>query len=43
MDFDLEEGLLDASRLARVVANPSLSLSYKQERESFFAIPLSAF
>ena len=35
-DFDLEEGLLDASRLARVVANPSLSLSYKQERESFF-------
>ena len=35
-DFDLEEGLLDASRLARMVANPSLSLSYKQERESFF-------
>jgi cobaltochelatase CobT len=35
-DFDLEEGLLDAGRLARVVANPAHSLSFKQERASEF-------
>ncbi|MDG6094642.1 cobaltochelatase subunit CobT [Acetobacter sp. AN02] len=35
-DFDLEEGILDASRLARIVANPLLSLSYKRERETDF-------
>ncbi len=35
-DFDLEEGLLDSARLARVVANPLLSLSFKQERETDF-------
>ncbi len=35
-DFDLEEGMLDAGRLARVVANPTLSLSYKRERETDF-------
>lgn len=34
--FDLEEGLLDAARLARVVANPSLPLSYKQESDTEF-------
>jgi cobaltochelatase CobT len=34
--FDLEEGILDAGRLSRIVANPSLSLSYKQERETEF-------
>lgn len=34
--FDLEEGMLDAGRLSRIVANPSLSLSYKQERETEF-------
>jgi cobaltochelatase CobT len=35
-DFDLEEGLLDVGRLARVVVNPLQSLSYKRERESEF-------
>ena len=35
-DFDLEEGILDVARLARVVANPTLSLSYKHEREADF-------
>ncbi len=35
-DFNLEEGMLDAARLARVVANPVLPLSYKQEKETEF-------
>ncbi len=35
-EFDLEEGLLDVSRLARVVANPMHSLSYKRERDTEF-------
>lgn len=35
-EFDLEEGILDASRLARVVANPTVPLSYKAERETEF-------
>ncbi|WP_375401859.1 cobaltochelatase subunit CobT [uncultured Sphingomonas sp.] len=35
-DFDQEEGLLDAARLARVVVNPMQSLSYKVERETDF-------
>ena len=35
-DFDLEEGILDAARLARVVANPLHALSYKQEKETDF-------
>jgi cobaltochelatase CobT len=35
-DFDQEEGLLDAARLARVVVNPTLSLSYKIERDIEF-------
>ncbi|MGG5811936.1 cobaltochelatase subunit CobT [Falsiroseomonas sp. CW058] len=35
-EFDLEEGLLDVARLARVVANPTHSLSYKREREADF-------
>lgn len=35
-DFDQEEGLLDAARLARVVLNPGQSLSYKIEREAEF-------
>ncbi|MBB3898375.1 cobaltochelatase subunit CobT [Roseococcus suduntuyensis] len=35
-DFDLEEGILDVARLARVVANPTLSLSYKRERDADF-------
>jgi cobaltochelatase CobT len=35
-DFDQEEGLLDAARLARVVINPMQSLSYKIERDTEF-------
>jgi cobaltochelatase CobT len=35
-DFDQEEGLLDAARLARVVVSPGQSLSYKVERETKF-------
>ncbi len=35
-DFDLEEGTLDAGRLARVVANPMTPLSFKQERDTDF-------
>ena len=35
-DFDLEEGLLDSARLARVVANPLHALSFKQEKETNF-------
>ncbi|MEM7073063.1 MAG: cobaltochelatase subunit CobT, partial [Pseudomonadota bacterium] len=34
--FDLEEGILDTARLARVVANPSCPLSYKWEKETEF-------
>jgi len=35
-DFDQEEGLLDAARLARVVVSPGQSLSYKVERDIEF-------
>jgi cobaltochelatase CobT len=35
-DFDQEEGLLDAARLARVIVSPGSSLSYKVERETDF-------
>ena len=35
-EFDQEEGLLDAARLARVVVNPMHSLSYKIERDTEF-------
>jgi cobaltochelatase CobT len=35
-DFDQEEGLLDAARLARVIVSPRHSLSYKVERETEF-------
>ena len=34
--FDLEEGILDAGRLARVVANPTTPLSFKQEQDTEF-------
>ncbi|MHA1113470.1 MAG: cobaltochelatase subunit CobT [Alphaproteobacteria bacterium] len=34
--FDLEEGILDAARLARIVANPVHSLSFKRETETEF-------
>ena len=35
-NFNLEEGLLDAARLPRVIANPELPLSYKQESDTEF-------
>jgi cobaltochelatase CobT len=35
-DFDQEEGILDAARLARIVVSPGTSLSYKVERETEF-------
>ena len=35
-DFDQEEGMLDAARLARVVVNPSHALSFKIERDTEF-------
>jgi len=34
--FDLEEGMLDTGRLARVVTNPMHSLSFKVEKETDF-------
>jgi cobaltochelatase CobT len=35
-EFDQEEGVLDAGRLARVVANPTTPLSFKVERDTDF-------
>ncbi|MBL4807156.1 MAG: cobaltochelatase subunit CobT [Rhodobacteraceae bacterium] len=35
-EFDLEEGILDAARLARVIANPTTPLSFKQESDIEF-------
>ena len=35
-NFDLEEGLLDAGKLARVVVNPTVPLSFKLEKDVDF-------
>lgn len=35
-EFDREEGILDASRLARVIANPTTPLSFKVEKDMEF-------
>jgi cobaltochelatase CobT len=35
-DFDMEEGILDAARLSRVVTDPFQPLSFKQERDTNF-------
>ena len=35
-DFNMEEGYLDTSRLAKIIANPNNKLSYKVEREIEF-------
>jgi cobaltochelatase CobT len=35
-DFDLEEGLLDAARLQRVITDPMHPLSFKMERDTDF-------
>ncbi|HEX9647872.1 MAG TPA: cobaltochelatase subunit CobT [Alphaproteobacteria bacterium] len=35
-EFDLDEGILDTARLARVITSPSYPLSYKHEKETTF-------
>jgi cobaltochelatase CobT len=35
-EFDLEEGILDSGRLARVVSNPTTPLSFKVEKDTDF-------
>ncbi len=35
-EFDKEEGVLDAGRLARVIANPTMPLSFKVEKDTEF-------
>ncbi len=35
-DFDLEEGMLDAARLPRIITDPMHALSFKRERETDF-------
>ena len=35
-DFDLEEGLLDTSRLTRIIMDPYHSLSFKKEKDTDF-------
>jgi cobaltochelatase CobT len=35
-EFDLDEGVLDAARLSRLVTNPTFPLSYKVEKETNF-------
>ncbi|MGV1013763.1 MAG: cobaltochelatase subunit CobT [Methyloceanibacter sp.] len=35
-DFDLDEGMIDAARLARVIVDPMHPLTFKQERDTKF-------
>ena len=35
-DFDLEEGLLDSSKLPRIIIDPYNSLSFKKEKDLEF-------
>ena len=35
-EFDLEEGILDSGRLARIVSNPTTPLSFKVEKDTEF-------
>ncbi|BBK39567.1 cobaltochelatase subunit CobT [Allostella sp. ATCC 35155] len=35
-EFDLEEGILDAARLSRVITNPAIPLSFKRELDTDF-------
>ncbi len=35
-EFDLEEGMLDTARLARIVTNPAYPLTYKREKDTDF-------
>ncbi len=34
--FDMEEGILDPARLSRIIANPNVPLTFKQEKEMQF-------
>lgn len=34
--FDMEEGLLDSARLSRIIINPTMSLTFKQEKDNEF-------
>jgi cobaltochelatase CobT len=34
--FDMEEGILDTSRLSKIIANPTVQATYKQETETRF-------
>jgi cobaltochelatase CobT len=34
--FDMEEGILDTSRLSRIISNPNIPLTYKKELETDF-------
>jgi len=38
-EFDREEGILDAGRLARIVASPTTPLSFKVEKDTEFREP----
>jgi cobaltochelatase CobT len=35
-EFDLDEGVIDSARLARMIANPEHALSFKREKETDF-------
>jgi cobaltochelatase CobT len=35
-EFDLDEGMLDGARLARIIANPTQPLSFKMEKDTNF-------
>ena len=35
-EFNLEEGYLDTSRLARIITNPTYKLSFKKETGTIF-------
>jgi len=39
-EFDLEEGLLDSSKLPRIIMDPYNSLSFKKEKDLDFKIPI---
>jgi len=36
-EFDLEEGMLDTSRLPRIIIDPMYPLSFKREKDTNFA------
>ena len=42
-DFDLEEGTLDTSKLARIIIDPLNSLSFKKEKDLDFKDTVEAF